>query len=105
MTVYVDNMKRPARVRGRFSEWSHLMADSTEELQAFGDRLGLRRTWLQLGGTALEHYDLTEARRTVALRMGAVPIGYPHESAALVKAKRHGARFDLDAFRAEGAKP
>lgn len=43
MSVYVDDMRRPARV-GRISgRWSHLMADSHDELEAFARRLDLRR--------------------------------------------------------------
>lgn len=52
--------------------WSHLWADSDEELVEFGDKLGLRRRWLQKGSTL--HYDVVEWKRRKALQMGAIPL-------------------------------
>lgn len=43
MTVYVDDMPIPAR-------WSHLMADTDEELHRFAASIGLRRSWAQYPG-------------------------------------------------------
>lgn len=88
MTVYVDDMLRPARVGRIRSRWSHLMADSHDELMAFAARLGLRPEWLQHPGTHREHFDLTEQRRMDALRLDAVPIAYPRETAELLARKR-----------------
>lgn len=103
MTVYVDDALIEASVRSGnrtiTSRWSHLMADTTEELLAFGAQLGMRRRWLQHPGTALEHFDLTEAKRRRALALGATPIGYGHEGAGLTRAKREGHTFDLAAHR------
>lgn len=45
MTVYIDDMRRPARVGRLNAVWSHLMADTDDELHAFAARLGLRRSW------------------------------------------------------------
>lgn len=100
MTVYVDDMRLPAQV-GRFhGRWSHLMADSTEELVAFADCLGLSRAWIQHLGTALEHFDVTDSKRRHAIKAGAVPIEYRREGAALTAAKLAGRTFDLAAVRA-----
>lgn len=44
MTVYVDDMRVPARVGRINARWSHLMADTDEELHEFAARLGLRRS-------------------------------------------------------------
>jgi hypothetical protein len=88
VTVYVDNARIPATVRdsGRSyrSRWSHLTADTEEELHAFAARLGLRRAWFQercKTRCAPEgqpcphwHYDVTEAKRAQAIRDGAQPI-------------------------------
>lgn len=76
MTVYVDDMRMRARVGRIEARWSHLMADSDTELHAFAARLGLRRSWAQYPGTWKSHYDLTDTKRTQALRQGAVAIGY-----------------------------
>ncbi|WP_342213954.1 DUF4031 domain-containing protein [Nocardia wallacei] len=87
MAVYVDDAGIAATVGMRRARWSHLTADTVEELHAFATRLGLRRSWFQdpshrkqfparLGSPAAEmwHYDVTEAKRRQAIRMGACPV-------------------------------
>lgn len=91
MTVYVDDMLMRADVpngsrvvRGR---WSHLIADTEEELHEFAARLGLRRSWFQepkgIGTLPLNpeslkaqqwHYDVTMTKRAEAIRLGAVAV-------------------------------
>jgi hypothetical protein len=66
MAVYVD--AEGIRWHGR--EWNHLDADSLDELHAFADKLGLRRSWFQ-SKTLYPHYDVTTSVRTRALAMGA----------------------------------
>ena len=55
MTVYVDDAYIPAKVKNRgrsvSARWCHMTADSTEELHAMADRIGLRRSWVQNPGT------------------------------------------------------
>lgn len=99
MTVYIDNMQRRARVGRINGVWSHLMADTTEELTTFASRIGLRRSWIQHEGKSIEHFDVTEPYRQKALAMGAVPIQYGREGAQLTLAKSRGQRFDLEGFR------
>jgi len=85
MTVYVDDSAIPATVsngRSRHtSSWSHLFADSQDELHEFAARLGLRRSYFQEGkprgdGTPSPfwHYDVTSGKRQQALALGAVPV-------------------------------
>jgi len=62
MAVYVDDARIP--FRGRC--WSHLVAESAEELHAAAESLGLRREWVQDGGRTL-HYDLPEEWRQRAI--------------------------------------
>lgn len=95
MTVYVDDMRRRARVGRLDARWSHLMADTRAELDTFADRLGLRRSWIQKAGTALEHYDVTDSVRVRAIRLGAVQITYA-DSGRLAVAKMHGETFTPD---------
>lgn len=85
MTVYVDDMRRPARVGPVTSLWSHLLADSTAELNEFAARLGLRAAWIQHAGRRTEHYDLTDDKRDEALRLGAVSISYPGDVRDLLR--------------------
>lgn len=99
MTVYVDDMRRRARVGRLDAVWSHLLADTSTELHAFAARLGQRRAWAQNVGQHTEHYDLTEPKRHHALRLGAVPISYGREAAMLTLSKARGQAFDLQGFR------
>lgn len=89
MTVYVDDMRLLARVGRIEARWSHLMADTDEELHAFAASIGLRRSWAQYPGTWKSHYDVTDSKRAQAIYAGAVPIGYGSpEAIALTRRKR-----------------
>lgn len=74
MTVYVDDMRMQARVGRINARWSHLTADTDEELHEFAARIGMRRSWFQKSRTRPEanHYDVTDVRRDDAIRLGAV---------------------------------
>jgi len=98
MSVYVDDARIVAQVGRLRGRWSHLTADTRTELDAFAARLGLRRGWIQHPGTPLEHYDLIDSKRELALRLGAVPITFL-EAGHQVAAKRAGRRFNLAAVR------
>jgi Protein of unknown function (DUF4031) len=65
VTVYIDD----ARIRWRGMEWSHLVADTADELHTAAERLGLRREWAQDKGRTL-HYDLPEHLRAKAIALG-----------------------------------
>lgn len=97
MSVYVDDMRRRAQVgRGRPAIWSHLQADTHEELMAFAAKLGLNPRWLQHRGKVIEHFDVTESVRKRAVALGAKEITYGgEESRAIIRrkmAERDGAR-------------
>ena len=65
VAVYVDD----ARIRWRGMEWSHLVADTADELHDAAAQLGLRREWAQDKGRTL-HYDLPEHLRLRAIDLG-----------------------------------
>lgn len=70
MAVYVDD----ARLAWRGKRWSHLTADTLEELHGFAARLGLRREWFQEGSRfETHHYDVTDSKREYAIFLGATP--------------------------------
>ncbi len=94
MTVYVDDMRVRATVGRLTARWSHLMADTPQELHAFAARLGLRRSWVRSEGTHREHYDVTEAMRRKALAMGAQPLAYPKDTGRYIVAKARATRAD-----------
>jgi hypothetical protein len=74
MSVYVDDMRLMAsvgRLRGR---WSHLTADSEDELLTFGAKIGMKPQWLQHPGTYQYHFDVMDSKRERAITLGAIPI-------------------------------
>lgn len=88
MTLYVDDMRRRAKLGRWPANWSHLMADTPDELEAAAGLLGLKPEWLQHAGTHREHYDVTDTVRAEALDMGAIAIAYPRGTAELLRRKR-----------------
>lgn len=70
MTVYVDDMRAPF---GRLV-MCHMLADTTEELHAMADRIGVARKWVQREGARMEHYDIALSKRALAVAAGAQEI-------------------------------
>ena len=98
MSVYVDDLLKQAAVRSGTrmvrGRWSHLMADTSDELHLFAAQLGLKPAWVQKPATAVEHYTITAGKRILALELGAIPITYS-EGRQVTACKRVGVRFDL----------
>ena len=95
MAVYVDDANIPATVpngRARHtSQWSHLFADTQDELHEFAEQLGLRRSCFQPGKPRADgrpsphwHYDVTAGKRQQALRLGARAVSW-RESPAIMR--------------------
>jgi hypothetical protein len=76
VTVYVDDWRQPATVGPVTARWSHLTADTAEELHAFAETLGLRRSWFQghSHDRLRHHYDVTDRLRHEAISRGAVAV-------------------------------
>jgi hypothetical protein len=83
--IYVDDASIPAEVKNgsvtHNSTWSHMWADTQEELHEFAvGKLGLLRSYFQpgtpIGGrpSAFWHYDLASGKRAQALALGAEPV-------------------------------
>jgi hypothetical protein len=98
VTVYVDNYRAPARVGRVRGRWSHLTADTPDELHLFAARLGLRREWFQgrcraarcteIGPFCVHfHYDVVDRVRARAIDLGATSIDI-REFGALITARR-----------------
>lgn len=100
--IYVDNVGIPAKVwnkrTGRHveSRWFHLISDQIDpaELHVFAARLGLHRSYFQLGktlgGSVLDpghdHYDVTVGKRKQAVALGAQSVSW-HELAEITMGK------------------
>lgn len=50
----------------------HMYADSSEELLAMADVIGVARKWIQHPGTWREHFDIAKSKRKLAVAAGAV---------------------------------
>lgn len=70
MSVYVDNYNAPYRNM----IMCHMIADSTEELLQFVDKIGVQRKWIQKKGTYSEHFDICQSKRLLAIANGAIEI-------------------------------
>ena len=86
MSVYVDSMRAPL---GRMV-MCHMLADTSAELHAMADRIGVARRWCQHAGTPREHYDISLGKRALAVEAGAIEIG-PRELGALLRKRRQAA--------------
>jgi hypothetical protein len=76
MAVYVDDMRKPVRLNRFTANWSHMYADTPEELADIAVKLELKTSWLQYAGTWKEHYDVTDTTRTKALALGVISVTY-----------------------------
>ena len=68
MAVYVDNYDAP--FHGMIM--CHMMADTTEELLAMADLIGVQRKWIQAKCTWREHFDVCRSKRALAIHHGAI---------------------------------
>jgi hypothetical protein len=73
VTAYVDALQ-PHEWRGRTVLWCHLIADSLQELHAFAEAIGCKRSWFQ-NAVSCPHYDLQSGLREKAVRAGALELG------------------------------
>jgi hypothetical protein len=93
MPVYVDSYNAAF---GRMV-MCHMMADSTAELLAMVDKIGVARKWIQKAGTPWEHFDIYLSKKAKAIVAGAI------EVTAMDLARMSMAR--MDAIRAASAHP
>jgi len=93
MTVYVDDMRLKVQLPGmRPARWSHLLADTPEELHEFAQRLGLRREWAQDEDNPITfHYDVTDTKRREAIALGAKAITI-RETGKIINKRRKAQR-------------
>lgn len=88
MAVYVDDMKASY---GRM-KMCHMMADTTEELLAMAERIGVDRKWIQYAGTVREHFDIALTKRAIAVEAGAVEV--TKRDIGMLIRKRRGRSYD-----------
>lgn len=72
MAVYIDNFN------AKFGNMvmCHMIADTTEELLAMVDKIGVQRKWIQDAGTYSEHFDICLSKKAKAIKHGAIEINF-----------------------------
>jgi hypothetical protein len=93
MPVYVDDMKAQFRYRGRVYIMSHMMADTLAELHTMADTIGLPRKYLQDVPSGV-HYDITQAKRALAITAGAIQISMREMAAYAWYRRTRGVNID-----------
>ena len=88
MSVYVDNME--ASYRGMVM--CHMLADTTEELLAMADKIGVARRHIQHAGTYREHFDICRSKRALAVKAGAKEITWLDTGRLLIARKKRERR-------------
>jgi len=86
MTVYADDMKAelmPGHAPGRRYVFSHMIADSEDELHAMADKIGVDRKWYQG-----DHYDIAQSKKKLAILAGARPITLRQLACMAMKRRR-----------------
>lgn len=78
--IYVDQPIHPWR--GKL--WCHLVADDLEELHQFAAKLDLKQEWFQ-SHRVQPHYDITAAKRAIAMRLGAKELSTGEMAERVVK--------------------
>ena len=74
MAIYVDSLMTTSKKFCGGYKACHMATDGDlKELHDFACRIGMRRSWFQ-DHPRIPHYDLTEARREEAIRLGAEAI-------------------------------
>ena len=90
MTVYVDDMwKTQMGAFGRM-KMSHMAADTSDELLAMADTIGVARRWIQNPGESGEHFDIALGKRKLAVAAGAVEISMREMSMWLTERRAPG---------------
>lgn len=74
MACYVDDMYKSPMGEFARMKMSHLVADTTAELLAMIDEIGVDRKWIQHAGTDKEHFDIALGKRRLAIEAGAIPV-------------------------------
>lgn len=100
MSVFVDEFMiwLPSKIPCFRKGSCHMTADNEDELHAMAKKIGLRRAWFQ-PHPIHRHYDLTESKRNLALRAGAVFVPALEQAR---RRKRGGTQGALFAPKKEG---
>lgn len=101
MSVYVDGLKPSIKNKNwKYNKSCHMVADSLEDLHAFARKINMPMLWFQ-NRLGMPHYDLTEGKRSEAVKAGAIEINDVQlvsmlcKSRATVSVKNNPIRHDM----------
>lgn len=102
--VFVDNYYDTG-ILYRGMKMCHMISDTTDELLAMVDKIGVQRKWIQHPGTLNEHFDVCFSKRALAVKFGAKEIHFK-EYAKIIeqRCKKQGVHFAL-ASKTQRRKP
>lgn len=66
--IYVDEPQKTNR------GWCHMFSADSDALHIMAYKLGLKRSWYQEQNKNFPHYDLSPAKRRLAIQLGAEPV-------------------------------
>lgn len=95
MAVYVDDMYKIPLGEFKGMKMSHMIADTTEELLAMADKIGVKRKWIQDKDTKWEHFDICMSKRVLAVKHGAIEITRLELGRMIIKKEPHGSNQGL----------
>jgi hypothetical protein len=76
MAVYIDNFYTTGAGNFGRMKMSHMIADTRKELLDMCDKIGVQKKWIQDFDTPREHFDVAMVKRELAIKHGAVSIGF-----------------------------
>ena len=82
----------------------HMVADSTAELLAMADTIGVARRWLQHAGTPKEHFDIALSKRALAVKAGAIEVDKVG-LVEVVRRKRDALRAEVERLKTAAGRP
>jgi hypothetical protein len=89
MTVFVDDMKARVVMGKRIFCFSHMVADTLDELHDMADKIGVQRRWFQRNASH-PHYDIVQSKKALAVSFGAKEITQRQLAMMCAHARRTG---------------
>jgi hypothetical protein len=66
----------------------HMLADTTDDLMAMADAIGVDRRWVQNQGKYNEHFDICAAKKMAAVKAGAVRVSQRDIGRLIIKRRK-----------------
>jgi len=84
--------KQAKKVFRAGKKFSHMIADTEEELVAFATKMGMKEIWIQDAGTYRSHFDITESRFKKIVKQSGVKLVKIREFGVILKERQNAQR-------------